>query len=49
MCCLVFVCCLRRLQGDSLSDTRSAEGHASHVPEQAVPDISGEMCPNKYP
>ncbi|CAL8401947.1 unnamed protein product [Gadus morhua 'NCC'] len=29
-----------RLQGDSLSDTRSVEGHASHVPEQAVPDIS---------
>uniref|UniRef100_A0A671YBJ1 Chromosome 8 open reading frame 34 n=1 Tax=Sparus aurata TaxID=8175 RepID=A0A671YBJ1_SPAAU len=29
-----------RLQGDSLSDTRSEEEHRPHISEQAVPDIS---------
>lgn len=41
MCTVVYVLCVvSRLQGDSLSDTRSEEEHRPHVSEQAVPDIS---------
>ncbi|CAB1427591.1 unnamed protein product, partial [Pleuronectes platessa] len=32
-----------RLQGDSLSDSRSEEEHRAHVSEQAVPDISSPL------
>uniref|UniRef100_A0A3Q2C6L6 Chromosome 8 open reading frame 34 n=1 Tax=Cyprinodon variegatus TaxID=28743 RepID=A0A3Q2C6L6_CYPVA len=32
-----------RLQGDTLSDSRSEEDHRSHISEQAVPDISCEF------
>lgn len=32
-----------RLQGDSLSDTRSEEEHRPHISEQAVPDISCKL------
>ncbi|TMS15976.1 Uncharacterized protein E3U43_013269, partial [Larimichthys crocea] len=32
-----------RLQGDSLSDTRSEEEHRPHISEQAVPDISSPL------
>ena len=41
--CTVMLFVLRvvsRLQGDSLSDTRSEEEHRPHISEQAVPDIS---------
>uniref|UniRef100_A0A3B4UJK1 Chromosome 8 open reading frame 34 n=1 Tax=Seriola dumerili TaxID=41447 RepID=A0A3B4UJK1_SERDU len=33
-----------RLQGDSLSDSRSEEEHRPHISEQAVPDISCKLC-----
>ncbi|XP_015243591.1 PREDICTED: uncharacterized protein C8orf34 homolog, partial [Cyprinodon variegatus] len=32
-----------RLQGDTLSDSRSEEDHRSHISEQAVPDISSPL------
>ncbi|KAG7225074.1 hypothetical protein INR49_014530, partial [Caranx melampygus] len=32
-----------RLQGDSLSDSRSEEEHRPHISEQAVPDISSPL------
>lgn len=34
------LCVVSRLQGDTLSDSRSKEGHRPHISEQAVPDIS---------
>ncbi|KAM4544038.1 LOW QUALITY PROTEIN: uncharacterized protein C8orf34 homolog [Fundulus diaphanus] len=34
-----------RLQGDTLSDSRSEEDHRPHVSEQAVPDISAAPLP----
>ena len=33
-----------RLQGDTLSDSRSEEEHRPHISEQAVPDISGKYA-----
>ncbi|MED6249257.1 hypothetical protein CHARACLAT_021704 [Characodon lateralis] len=32
-----------RLQGDTLSDSRSEEEHRPHISEQAVPDISSPL------
>lgn len=45
MCTVVYmcVCCVSRLQGDSLSDNRSEEEHRPHISEQAVPDISCKL------
>lgn len=41
MCTVAYVfCVVSRLQGDSLSESRSEEEHRPHVAEQAVPDIS---------
>lgn len=39
------LCVVCRLQGDSLSDTKSEEDHRPHVSEQAVPDISCMLYP----
>lgn len=44
MCTVVYVwCVVSRLQGDSLSDSRSEEQHRPHISEQAVPDISCKL------
>lgn len=56
MCPVVYVLCVvSRLQGDSLSDSRSEEQHRTHISEQAVPDISCKLhetahiqCSSKY-
>lgn len=56
MCIVVYVwCVVSRLQGDSLSDSRSEEQHRPHISEQAVPDISCKLhktaqiqCSYKY-
>lgn len=37
------LCVVSRLQGDSLSDSRSEEEHRPHISEQAVPDISCKL------
>lgn len=39
LCCVLF----SRLQGDTLSDSRSEEEHRPHISEQAVPDISCKL------